>query len=557
MAKVMPMLQAGPPVPRGTDEYEAKRSAVLQEMIDDVPKEFMLSQDIIDQAPKDVRNVPRDSGILSERELAITDNYDGYGLAQEIAAKRYTAVEVTVAFCKRAIIAHQLTNCLTEWFMEEAVETAKKLDEHLETTGKTIGPLHGIPMSVKDHLPLAGHWSSMGILVTRAKVEADCQLIVTLRKAGAVFYCKTNQPQAIMALECTSFQGRTLNPFNTNLSSGGSSGGEAALLAMHGSVFAVGSDVGGSVRGPAAFCGIYGFKPTSHVVPQNRTLVPSVPSELNIAASMGPMSRSLRDMDLFMSVMSASKPHLEDPRIFPIPWIPLSSATTDGPLKIGFMMNDGVITPQPPVTRALEWARARLENIPGVEVKSFEPFKTAEAIKSIRQAYFPGGVEIFKDLITQSGEPVLAFTNWVLKEGEAAPVTTVAGVHKQRQIRDAFRLAFAKHWELQDVDFVVSPCFVGPASTHETAWYWNYTAFWNYVDYPGVSLPTDITAAAKGTESYSAGESLGEECLHVRKLWEEGDFEGAPVSIQIVARRYQDNALFHMLERVKNALQLK
>jgi amidase len=557
MAKVLYMLQAGPPVPQGTDEYETKRSALLQEFSDAVPAEFYLPQSIIDQAPKDVRNIPRESGLLTDRELDITEGYDASALAKEIAEKRYTAVEVAVAVCKRAIIAHQLINCLAEWFMEEAVETAKKLDQHLEATGQTVGPLHGIPVSVKEHFPLAGHWSSLGILDTRAKHEQDCQLFAILRKAGAVFYCKTNQPQAAMALECTSFHGRTLNPINTNLSPGGSSGGEAALMAMNGSVFAVGSDVGGSIRGPAAFCGLYGFKPTSYVVPQSRTLVPAVPSEMNIYASMGPISRSLRDMDLFMSVISAAKPYLEDPSLFPIPWAPLSAASSAEPIKIGFMMHDGVITPQPPVTRALEWARTRLANVSGVEVKTFEPYKTAEGMKNLLGAYFPGGVKDIKDGIANSGEPLLALTEWAFRGGEESPVTTVSGIHGQRQERDAFRLAFAQHWQSQDVDFVVCPAFVGPACTHETGFYWNYTAFWNYLDYPGVVLPTDVKAGAKGAEPYSESPLLGEESKHVKKLWEDGDFEGAPVNIQIVARRYHDNALFHMLERVKDALQLK
>lgn len=234
-------------VPSGTDAYEKQRAATLERFALRVPSDLVLSSSLIRDPPNDVSSIPTTCGLLTELEIDITENYSAANLAQAIATKHLTAAEVTRSFAKRAIIAHQLTCCLTQWFMEDALQRAKELDEFLEKHGKPIGPLHGVPISVKEHIPVAGTYSSQGSLASTVLNEEDSHMVKILRDAGAVFYCKTNQPQAIMHLESTSHYGRTLNPFNLNLSAGGSTGGEAALLAMKGSIIGVGTDIGVNV----------------------------------------------------------------------------------------------------------------------------------------------------------------------------------------------------------------------------------------------------------------------------------------------------------------------
>ncbi|VUC22863.1 unnamed protein product [Clonostachys rosea] len=541
-------------LPKGTPAFEELKDKALDEFAAKVPLELRLPQALIDDPPNDVSRIPRECGILSAKDLEITGQYDAVALAEAIASKKLTAVEVATAFAKRAIIAHQLTCCLVDWFMDEAIERAQSLDRYLEETGKTVGPLHGVPISVKEHMPLAGHYSATGYWDTRTLDAEDCHMMGILRTAGAVFYCKTLQPQSIMHLETVSLLGRTLNPFNINLTAGGSTGGEAALVAMRGSVLGVGTDIGGSVRCPAGVCGIYGFKPTSYTLPMSGFLPEGFGAELNVLCSTGPMCTSLRDMDLFMKVLTDAKPYLSDPRLIPIPWTGLSGAKKS-PLKIGFMMNDGVIEPQPPVTKALTWAKDELEKTGLFEVKEFKPFKVAEAMKNIRLAYWPDGGQAVKAHLASTGEPMLPLTQWIIKDAEGDDIGT-AGVLRQRVVRDTFRAEFSNHWTAQDVDVVIGPSFIGPACSHDTAFYWNYTAFWNYVDCPGVCLPTPFKAGKKGTEDYSTDKQtpLSEECKHVRQLWAEGDFEDAPIDIQVCARKYHDNDLFTALDAMKGPL---
>jgi amidase len=555
--KILPVIQTVP-IPSGSTEHEAARQSVLESLASSVPDDLVLPSSIIDNPPKNVIDIPKTCGLLTQEELEITSNYDAVALAEAIASQKLTAVAVATAFAKRAIIAHQLTSCLTEWFMDEAVKRAEELDEHLRTTGKTVGALHGVPISVKAHIPLAGHWSNVGYFCTHKLDETDSQMMRILRESGAVFYCKTNQPQAIMHLESTSPWGRVLNPYNINLSAGGSSGGESALVALRGSVLGVGTDIGGSIRGPSAFCGIYGFKPTSYTLPMKDFIDGGPAAELNILCSTGPMCTSVRDMDLFMSVNAAARPYLEDPRVLPIPWTGLSTSrdSSSRPIKIGIMSHDGVIVPQPPVIKALEWARLRLRHTSQVQVKNFEPYGVRKAMTNIRLAYWPDGGELSRKLLYQGGEPTYPLTEWILKDATEGGPLTAMGVYQQRRDRDDFRCDFAKHWASQDVDFVLCPAFVGPACMHDTAWYWNYTALWNYLDCPGVVFPTPVKAGSKGTEDYANSDALSDECTKVRQLWAEGDFEGAPVNLQIVGRRHHDNELFGALAALKDVLQL-
>ena len=545
------------PIPTGSPGYEQKRADLLKTFYDKIPAEYLLPREIIDNPPTNVTDIPRTCGILTADELAITVDYDAFSLAEAIASRKLTSVDVATAFCKRAIIAHQLTCCLTQWFMDTALEQARKLDEYLATHGKTIGPLHGVPISIKEHMPIAGTFSSGGYFGSIKKDDQDCHMMRILREAGAVFYVKTNQPQTIMHLESDSHWGRVLNPYNIHLSAGGSTGGEAALIAMKGSALGVGTDIGGSVRGPSAFCGVYGFKSTSYYLPQEGFLATPFPAELNVLCSTGPMCRSLRDMDFFMNVVLATKPFRLDPRLVPIPWTGLSSPAKR-PLKFGLMFNDGVIQPQPPVQKAMEWARSQLsdpKHADIVQVKKFRPFDPAQAWSKIRRMYWPDGGAAAKDGIEAAGEPVHPLSEWIWKDAVPFGHVTATDVSTMRGERDKYRLEFAKDWAAQDVDVVIGPAFVGPACAHDTAFYWNYTSLFNFVDYPGVVFPTPIKSSS--SDRYDTGYTpLSDNCKHVKQLWEEGNFDEAPIGLQVIAPKYHDNELFGALLQLKELLNL-
>lgn len=135
-------------------------------------------------------------------------------------------------------------------------------------TGRLMGPLHGIPLSLKNQIGVKSHLTNAGFVTWINNTSKDDAAIVkTFRKLGAVVFARTNQPQAGMHLETSNnIYGTTVNPRNRQLTAGGSTGGEAALMGMNASVLGIGGDIGGSIRVPAAFNGV-SFKKRSHRLP--------------------------------------------------------------------------------------------------------------------------------------------------------------------------------------------------------------------------------------------------------------------------------------------------
>lgn len=135
---------------------------------------------------------------LTPRELEIT-NSDGTQLTHQMQAGKLTAVETVTAFLKRAHIAHQLVNFATEFMVEDALATAAELDAYFKTTGKLKGPLHGIPISIKEHVGFKDHVTHAGYVAWVDNVPSEDALILRLlREAGAVFHVRTNEPQTVM-----------------------------------------------------------------------------------------------------------------------------------------------------------------------------------------------------------------------------------------------------------------------------------------------------------------------------------------------------------------------
>lgn len=159
--------------------------------------------------------------------------------------------------------------------------------------------------------------------------------------------------------------GRTLNPRNKFLTSGGSTGGEGALLALRGSILGVGTDIGGSIRVPSVCNGLYGFRPSVGLIPHGgvRDLTP--PGSDIVKSTAGPMATSLRDCEMFLRVILEAEAWRYDSSAIAVPWFGVEARKKS---RIGVAMNDGMFTPTPPVIRGLTEAVDRLRGNDGVEV---------------------------------------------------------------------------------------------------------------------------------------------------------------------------------------------
>lgn len=234
-------------------EYRDASIARIHPAVPDVPHSSQLN----------ATSIPGD--ILKDVEREITES-PSEELLHRLAQGKLKCIDVTNAFLRRAAIAQKLVNCITELLPEHAQERAIYLDQYLASNGKTVGPLHGLPISVKEHIGMKGLGLNAGFASWwDHKGLDDAHVLKILWDAGCVLYARTTQPQTLMHLETSNnLYGVTVNPYNRRLTSGGSSGGEGALLGLKGSCLGLGTDIGGSIRSPAANCGLYGFRPTSY-----------------------------------------------------------------------------------------------------------------------------------------------------------------------------------------------------------------------------------------------------------------------------------------------------
>ncbi|KAF7340806.1 Amidase domain-containing protein [Mycena sanguinolenta] len=527
-----------------------------------IPEPFRLTPAFIARYPPgaDVRGAAAESGLMTPEELDITSlDQDAVSILARIKSKEVTAVQVVLAFAKRAAIAHQLLCCLTDFFLEDALTRAKELDDFYEKTGKLVGPLHGLPISIKDHMLLAGHKSTCGFCVDTLQppVTRNGFLPQILYDAGAVFYVKTNLPQLIMHLETYSFWGQALNPCNTNLTPGGSSGGCSSLVAFGGSPLSVGSDIGGSLRSPAAACGIWTLKPTTLRVPKGG-LSPQ-PGTDSILSTFGPLSRSLRDIDLWFSVVLGCKPWLKENSLVAIPWVvPTTPSWTasNGRLRIGIMWHDDVVLPQPPIRRALKTLVDALRKNPALEIVEYKPFKHLEAVALAHELYFVDGGEYARGKAAAGGETFLPLTEWVTTL-PSVKNHTVPELWAMNIRRDTLRAEYLEHYNAQGVDVVLCPAGAGPAPALGTCRYWGYTNIWNFVDYPAAVFPTGLYSdPALDMKDIAPRTYMSEADRSNSDSYDPAIFAGAPLCLQLVSRRFAEEMVVNALQEVSKALPL-
>ncbi|OAP64558.1 hypothetical protein AYL99_00530 [Fonsecaea erecta] len=524
-----------------------------------IPKAWLLKNPPSDDVTN-VMSVPYTSGLMTDEELALTE-LDATELLQRLRKGEIKSYNITLAFCKRAAIAQQVIshkiNCLTYMFVDEALQRARELDEYFEKTGKPIGAYHGLPFSIKDHLSIKGKESSTALVGwLDFKPESDAHVVGILREAGAVFYCKTTMPQSGMHLETSSnIYGRTLNPFNRKLSCGGSSGGEGALVAFRGSPIGLAADIGGSIRVPAGNNGLFGAKITSGRVPLTG-LVHAVMGNDAIPTVLGPVCRSARDNEYFFKVILAAEPWKKSHMVIPLPW--RTSISLPEKLTIGFLWDDGVVRPHPPVTAAMQSLRAKLKALSQFEVVDWEPLDHARGYDLIRKLYYPDGAKTILKAITDSGEPVLPLTQWVTKESHVSE-RTVPELWKLNVEREVYRRQYLAYFNSRpEVDFLISPVGPGVAARHETARYWGYTAIWNLLDWPACTFPTGETVSAQAhpkDESYRPRQN--EFDSYNWSNYEPSEYEGAPISLQLIGRKWDDEKVLKVVERLSVVLGLQ
>jgi amidase len=223
-----------------------------------------------------------------------------------------------------------------------------------------------------------------------------------------------------------------------------------------------------------------------------------------IPGVIGPMSTSLEGIKIFMKIVLDSKPWLVEPALVPGPWN-FHLVKPRQSIKVGVMWHDNVVTPHPPITRALKELASKFEQLPNVTVVNWEPYLHDEAWAIISSLYFTDGGAEDAATIAESGEPWRPLTHWIIKENPCIKKLSPQKLYYWQEEREAYRKEYAKVWNETAtgpngegmVDVILCPVGPGVAPAHNTAKYWGYTSQWNLLDYPAVAFPVSRVDAAK------------------------------------------------------------
>ncbi|KAJ5328696.1 hypothetical protein N7452_009086 [Penicillium brevicompactum] len=529
-----------------------------------IPTEWRLPPGYVPDDQLNVMDIPAECGLLTERELGITET-DPVVLVEKMINRDFSSHEVTLAFCKRAAVAQQLVNCLSEIFFNQALYAAQRLDAEYEAHGAPRGLLHGLPVSLKDCFKVEGTDATIGCtayahLPTRQDEETEITRI--MRESGAILFCKTNVPTAMMAGEtCNAIYGYTTNPYNRDLSSGGSSGGESALLALRGSPLGVGTDVGGSIRIPASFCGLYSLKPSSGRFPTSG-LRDSMVGQKAVPNTVGPISCSFAGLELWSRAVLNSEPWMRaDPDCFPIPYREVEAPKK---LCIGLLLDDGIVKPLPPVTRALLITKAALEAAGHTVIEfriddplytdhlKFALYRSAAAdgmdkIFSQTQEPWPRGMEMLERMVDQSKKD----------QGAICVRPTVSDLWSAQDKTTKYAKRILQSWVAtetrtntgREMDALLMPCTVWPASEKYGFIYDNYTSLWNVLDYCASTIPVhDMKQDYEGRNEIEA--KIWNECKCFPLIMNSpAALAGAPAGVQLVGRRWNEEYLLKVTKR--------
>ncbi|WP_329331250.1 amidase [Streptomyces sp. NBC_00663] len=300
-------------------------------------------------------------------------------LATAVRSREVSAVEAAQSCLDRIEQTNPTLNALADVRTDEVLSAARAADDAL-AAGKEVGPLHGVPVSIKINTEQRGHATSNGLpALAHSPAEHDAACVSALRDAGALPLGRSNAPAfSLRWFTSNALHGRTLNPWDHGRTPGGSSGGAASSLAAGMTPLAQGNDIGGSIRFPAACCGVVGLRPTvgriSDWAPPAVIDTPGGPVEMSFpptvhfCAVQGPLGRTVTDVRLALRAMTA--PDLRDPSGVPaVPDRPRAA----GPVKVRMVRTLGTLKNHPAVDRALDSAAAHLTDA-GHEIEELTDF---------------------------------------------------------------------------------------------------------------------------------------------------------------------------------------
>ncbi|HEY0564247.1 MAG TPA: amidase [Terriglobales bacterium] len=447
-------------------------------------------------------------------------------LAESIRLRRSSAVDVLEAHLTRIRELNPSLNAFVEVRDREARAQAQAADESMHGGDRT-GPLHGVPITIKSSIAVAGCKLEAGSPTRKGLVaDRDAPLVHRLKQAGAIVLGTTNCPEMLMAYDTeNALYGRTNSFYDVDRTPGGSSGGEAAAISSGMSAAGVGSDGGGSIRVPAHFSGICGLKPTPGRIPATGHYPESL-GPFALLGVVGPMARTVADLRLMFDIMQGED--RGDTLAAPVPLRPIDDAQLAG-IRIGIMEEHPECPVTPETKAAVRSAAAALEAT-GIATAPFMSDVFSEAHKHWWTLFVRLGGELILPIFEGRERETSSIMQYARHEAPPTKIELLAAWFG----RDELRLKLFR--EMQDTPVLLMPVCAVPAYKHgERKWDINgqnvdymqammYTQWFNLLGMPAVVVP--------------AGRSP----------------EGLPIGVQIVGLPYSEELLLAIAAVIEQQL---
>jgi Asp-tRNA(Asn)/Glu-tRNA(Gln) amidotransferase A subunit family amidase len=446
-------------------------------------------------------------------------------MAELVRQKQVSPTDLVDAQFRQIENLNPMLNAFIDLRRDAALSEARVLENHL-ACGQELGPLAGVPVSIKSCIDVSGMKAEAGSKLRAGTVATeDAILVQRLKRAGAIVLGVTNTPEFLMAYETDNLlYGRTSNPWNLEYSSGGSSGGEAAAVASCMSAMGVGSDGGGSVRVPAHFNGVCGMKPTPGVIPASGHF-PVGLGPFALTGQVGPITRCVRDLRTMLQVMRGAD--IGDPVAGPYL---LREPSNLANMKIGFFEEDGIHAVTPETKVAIQSAAKALAD-QGFAVEPFRP-NDLEWARQLWYTIFCRFTGILFDSSVKGHEDELHFFMHDLRRLQAREKPLSAGEVLYTQFeRDSLREKIVRQMETHPI--LIMPVSSGPAFRHgQMGWTRDerpetfvetmvYSQWFNLLGFPAAVVPV--------------GKSP----------------EGLPIGVQVVGRPYEDYSVCTIAEAIE------
>ena len=497
-------------------------------------------------------------------------------IARKIRAGELSAREVIDAHIRRIEEVNPALNAVVIPLFEQARQEAEAADA-AQRRGDPLGPLHGVPITIKEQYLVKGTATTYGLSHQKDhRATEDGPLVKRLRDAGAIILGKTNTSQLLVYIESDNdLYGRSNNPWNLERTPGGSSGGEAAIIASGGSPLGLGGDVGGSIREPAHFCGIQGLKPTAGRL----TNFDSRPGFFSwglmeaMPPQAGPMARSVDDLALAMDVLAAPGLERIDPSVPPVPWPDWKDVSISG-LRIAMVTDDGYFQASPAIRRVVSEAGEALSK-QGAHVELWSPpdvseamrfffgFFTADNFNGLRSALGPDkpAPQIRGSLqSTKMPAPMKKFVAGMMRNSgqvRLARILTQAGGRstevywKLLEERHAYRLRFIGAMDAGDFDAIICPPTSLPAVTHGSTAnlpdFDSYARLFNVLGMPAGVVAASRVRAGEESDRPSSKDPVDQAAAQVEK-----GSAGLPVGVQVAARHWREDVVLAVMSALES-----